>query len=262
MEKNFIITEKNAEVYADKIAGFIQEMVKSTNAKGVILGMSGGIDCSLVTALCNRAKIKTLLVMMPYGNSMKSTGDKKDALELIEKFNVDYTEVNITATVDALEKTMKDSSTTNKGEKIEFLPLALSNIRPRVRMTTLYSIGQSLGYLVGGTGNLSERVVGYSTKWGDGGHDFNPIGNLTKTEVRILAKHLGVPDAIINKAPSAGLWEGQTDEDEMGVKYSEIDDYILTGGKNISKEKFEMIKGKEVRNKHKQDMPPIWNDKK
>lgn len=262
MEKNFMITQENAEVYANKIAEFIKEMVKKTNAKGVVLGMSGGIDCSLVTALCSKAKVNTLLVMMPYGDSMKSTGDKNDSLELIKKFDVPYTEVNITSTVDALEKTMKEAATTNKGEEIEFVSLALSNIRPRVRMTTLYSIGQSMGYLVGGTGNLSERTVGYSTKWGDGGHDFNPIGNLTKTEVRILAKHLGVPDAIINKAPSAGLWAGQTDEDEMGVKYSEIDDYILTGGKNISKEKFEMIKGKEIRNKHKLEMPPIWNEEK
>lgn len=261
MKKRFLVTEQNVAEYAEKIANFIKEIVESTKSKGVVFGMSGGIDCSLVTALCHKAGVKTLLVMMPYGDSMKRTKDRDHAMELIEKFNMDYTTVDITKTVDSLEKALKDGVPTNQGENITFEGLALSNIRPRVRMTTIYAIGQSKGYLVAGTGNLSERTVGYSTKWGDGGHDFNPIGNLTKTEVRIMSKYLGVPDSIINKAPSAGLWAGQTDEDEMGVKYSEIDDYIITGGENISKEAFEMIKGKEMRNKHKTQMPPIWDEK-
>ncbi|MGL4452158.1 MAG: NAD(+) synthase [Sarcina sp.] len=261
MKKKFLVTEQNVAQYAKKISNFIKETVENTKSNGVVFGMSGGIDCSLVTALCHKAGVKILLVMMPYGDSMKRTKDKDDAMELIEKFNVDYTTVDITATVDALEKTLKEAVPTNKGENIVFEGLALSNIRPRVRMTTVYAIGQSMGYLVGGTGNLSERTVGYSTKWGDGGHDFNPIGNLTKTEVRIMARYLGVPSCIIDKAPSAGLWAGQTDEDEMGVKYSEIDDYIITGGENISKEAFEMIKGKEMRNRHKAEMPPIWDEK-
>lgn len=260
MNKKFLVTEENVAEYAEKIAGFIKETVKNTHANGVVFGMSGGIDCSLVTALCHKAGVKTLLVMMPYGDSMNRTKDVNHAMELIEKFDIEYTTVDITKTVDMLEQTLSDSAVTSKDGKIEFKDLALSNIRPRVRMTTLYSIGQSLGYLVGGTGNLSERTVGYSTKWGDGGHDFNPIGNLTKTEVRIMARYLGVPDSIITKAPSAGLWEGQTDEDEMGVKYSEIDDYIITGGKNISKEAYEMIKGKEMRNAHKNFMPPVWDE--
>lgn len=260
MKKNFLITNENAHVYAEKISAFIRERVEETKANGVILGMSGGIDCSLVAALCKKAGVNLLLVMMPYGDSMNRTKDRDHSLELIEKFDIDYTEVDITSTVDALEKSLNIANVTNKGEKIELGSLALSNIRPRVRMTTLYALGQSMGYLVGGTGNLSERTVGYSTKWGDGGHDFNPIGNLTKTEVRILSRYLGVPDSIIDKAPSAGLWAGQTDEDEMGIKYSEIDDYILTGGKNISEELFKKIEIKEKRNMHKREMPPIWNE--
>lgn len=258
--KKFLVTESNVAQYAEKISNFIKETVETTKANGVVFGMSGGIDCSLVAALCKKAEVKTLLVMMPYGDSMKRTKDVNDAMELIEKFDIDYTTVDITETVDALEKSLKVSNNTNKGDSIEFTTMALSNIRPRVRMTTLYAIGQSKGYLVAGTGNLSERTVGYSTKWGDGGHDFNPIGNLTKTEVRLMARYLGVPDCIIDKAPSAGLWAGQTDEDEMGVKYSEIDDYITTGGKNISKETFEAIKGKHMRNMHKTQMPPVWDE--
>lgn len=261
MNKDFLVTEDNVEKYVLEISEFIKDKVREANAKGVVFGMSGGIDCSLVAALCARAGVNVLLVMMPYGDSMKRTKDSNHALELIEKFNFDYTVVNITNTVDALEKSLKEATTTEKGMKIELGDLALSNIRPRVRMTTLYALGQSLGYLVGGTGNLSERTVGYSTKWGDGGHDFNPIGMLTKTEVRLMARYLGVPNSIIEKAPSAGLWAGQTDEDEMGVTYREIDDYILTGGKNIPCEVFEKIKRKEKANAHKSEMPPIWNNK-
>lgn len=261
MKKNFLVTEQNVEEYSQKIARFIKETVEKTRANGVVFGMSGGIDCSLVAALCKKAQVKTLLVMMPYGDSMKRTKDVDDAMELIKKFDIDYITVDITTAIDSLESSLRSSSTTNKGEETEFTSMALSNIRPRVRMTTLYAIGQSKGHLVAGTGNLSERTVGYSTKWGDGGHDFNPIGNLTKKEVRLMARHLGVPNCIIDKAPSAGLWAGQTDEDEMGVKYSEIDDYITTGGKNISKEAYEMIRGKEMRNLHKIEMPPIWNEK-
>ncbi|MGL5615841.1 MAG: NAD(+) synthase [Sarcina sp.] len=261
MNKDFLLTEENAKRYSEEIIEFIKERVALANANGVIVGMSGGIDCSLVSALCSKAGVKTLLVMMPYGDSMNRTKDRDDALELIEKFNLDYTTVNITNTVDALENSLRESLKTDKAMEIQLSDLALSNVRPRVRMTTLYTLGQSLGYLVGGTGNLSERTVGYSTKWGDGAHDFNPIGMLTKTEVRTLARYLGVPNSIIDKAPSAGLWAGQTDEDEMGIKYSEIDDYILTGGKNISEASKKEIARREKINAHKGSMPPVWNEK-
>lgn len=258
--KKFLVTENNVAIFADKIANFIKDTVQKTNANGVVFGMSGGIDCSLVTALCKKAQVNTLLVMMPYGDSMNRTKDVDDAMALIKTFDVDYITVDITNTVNEFEKTLKvDASNTSKEQNIEFTNMALSNIRPRVRMTALYAIAQSKGYLVGGTGNLSERTVGYSTKWGDAANDFNPIGNLTKTEVRIMAKYLGVPECIINKAPSAGLWAGQTDEDEMGVKYSQIDDYIVTNGKNISKEVYNIIKNKEMKNKHKTFMPPIFD---
>ncbi|MGL4991961.1 MAG: NAD(+) synthase [Sarcina sp.] len=258
--KKFLVTENNVAIFADKIADFIKDTVATTNANGVVFGMSGGIDCSLVTALCKKAQVNTLLVMMPYGDSMKRTKDVDDAMALIETFDVDYITVDITNTVNEFEKTLKtDASLTSKEQGIEFTNMALSNIRPRIRMTTLYAIAQSKGYLVGGTGNLSERTVGYSTKWGDAANDFNPIGNLTKTEVRIMAKYLGVPECIINKAPSAGLWAGQTDEEEMGVKYSQIDDYIVTDGKNISTEVYNIIKNKEKKNMHKTSMPPVFD---
>ena len=101
-----------------------------------------------------------------------------------------------------------------------------ANIKPRLRMTTLYAFANHLGYRVVGTGNRSELAIGYFTKWGDGGVDLLPLGNLTKTRVRELARHLGVPQRIIDKPPSAGLWEGQTDESEMGVTYEQLDAYL------------------------------------
>ena len=117
-------------------------------------------------------------------------------------------------------------------------------------MTYLYEYAQINNLLVVGTGNLSEATVGYFTKWGDGAHDFNPIANLTKREVYVLAKHLHVPESILTAKPSADLWEGQTDEDEMGITYNQIDDFILKGTTGID-EIDEIIKRKNEQNSHK-----------
>ena len=107
--------------------------------------------------------------------------------------------------------------------------LAISNIAPRLRMTTLYAVAAAEGLLVAGTGNRSEGYMGYYTKWGDGAHDFNPISDLTATEVIAILKFLGAPPSIVEKAPSAGLFDGQTDEQEMGVTYEAIDRYLTEG---------------------------------
>jgi NAD+ synthase len=101
--------------------------------------------------------------------------------------------------------------------------MALANLKPRLRMTALYYLAQSHNYLVAGTGNLSEIMVGYFTKYGDGGVDFEPLGELYKHEVRALARALGLPESIITRPPTAGLWPGQTDEAELGITYDELD---------------------------------------
>lgn len=234
--------KENIELETNKIVDWLKENFKNSGAKGAILGMSGGIDCSVTARLLQLAEIPTLLVMMPYGESMNLAGDNKDAMALIEKFNFEYMTVDITNTVNTLIDTMNitkriETPTAHTltgvtgnlgGRPIPLGQMAMDNIKPRVRMTTLYTLGQSLGYLVVGTGNLSERVMGYFTKWGDGACDLNPIGNLTKTQVRILGEYLELPKRIITKAPSANLWDGQTDEDEMGVTYYDLDRYILT----------------------------------
>ncbi|MGU8835673.1 NAD(+) synthase [Clostridium perfringens] len=230
--------EKNIDIEVSNVVEWLKKTFDTTGAKGCVLGMSGGIDCSCVAALLHKANIPLVLLKMPYGKSMDYAGDNKDADELIEKFGFKCETVDITGIVDSLVNTIEDSV-------IGLSNMAKTNINPRIRMTTLYSVGQTMGYLVIGTGNLSEITMGYSTKWGDSACDLNPLARFTKTEVRIMAKYLGVPESIIKKAPSANLWEGQTDEEEMGITYYDLDRYILTGeGSEKIKDKIECTKRK------------------
>lgn len=254
--KNFVITEKNVKQYCDEIAKWIKSKVENAKANGVVLGMSSGVDCSTVARLCQNAGVNTHLVLMPYGEDMNNSKSYSDAMELINKFNFDYHIFDIKPAVDNIQissgsEFLKNANKTN-------IELSKANIRPRVRMTYLYQYAQINNFLVIGTGNLSERTVGYFTKWGDGACDINPMGMLTKKEVYILAKHLQVPECIINKKPSAGLWEGQTDEEELGIKYEQIDEFILNG--TSGDEKIDnLIKTKNDRAMHKLNQIPIFN---
>ncbi len=250
LDKKFTITDENVEKYILKIGEWIKKRVELAKVNGVVLGMSGGVDCSTVAALCSKNDINVHLVLMPYGDNMEKAKSYHDAMELINKFKLAYHVFDIKPAVDSLE--IKDINTENAR-------LAKANIRPRVRMTYLYEYAQINNLLVIGTGNLAERTVGYFTKWGDGASDLNPMGMLTKKEVYILAKHLGVPQSIINKKPSADLWEGQTDEDELGIKYDEIDEYILEGTCGDEK-KDNIIKTKKERIMHKLNPIPIFNE--
>lgn len=218
-----------------------------------ILNKAGLEDCKIIASnSLDEYIISSLLQhLMPYGESMKRTGDKNHAMKLINKFGFDYFEVDITNSVN----TIRNSITAYKDINIEGLPV--NNIKSRVRMTILYTIGQSKDYLVAGTGNLSEEVMGYFTKWGDGACDFNPIGSFTKTEVRLIARELGIPNEIIDKAPSAGLWAGQTDEEEMGVAYEDIDNFIING-ESATKEATAKIKRAYEITKHKRTPIPIF----
>ena len=217
-DKNFIITDENAEEYIKKIGTFIKEQVTSAHMNGVVLGMSGGIDCSVVARLCQVADVNIKLLCMPNGTDMEKSKSMSDAMELINSFNFDFEIIDISKAATAIAEPLDDLSDISK-----------INILPRIRMTTLYAVAQSSGRLVIGTGNLAERLLGYFTKWGDGACDLNPLAMLTKTEVRTLARHLCIPECIIKKPPSAGLFEGQTDENELGFSYQQIDAYILHG---------------------------------
>lgn len=245
--KEFVITRENVEKYVFKISKWIKNNVENAGAEGVVLGMSSGVDCSVVARLCKEANVKTHLILMPYGDTMSKSKSYDDAMELINKFDFEYSVFDIKPVIDSLEIS---SNTVNAR-------LARANLRPRVRMTYLYQYAQINNLLVIGTGNLSERTIGYFTKWGDGACDLNPLGNITKKEVYILAEYLQIPESIINKKPSAELWEGQNDEEEIGITYNEIDEFILNGTSGNEKTD-NLIKEKHKKIMHKLNQIPIF----
>ena len=229
--------------------GFIKDTLKAANAEGIVYGNSGGKDCTLVGILCKMACDNVLGVIMPCQSARNYSIDKDDATIVANQFGIETVTVDLSdikgQLVDSISKV---SSISNS---------ASSNIAPRLRMATLYTIAQSRNSLVAGTGNRSEAYMGYFTKWGDGAHDFNPICDLTVTEIYEFLAYLGAPQAIITKAPSAGLFEGQTDEGEMGVTYRQIDDYILNGATDAVAE--EKIKKAHSISEHKRTMPIGYN---
>lgn len=200
------------------IEKFLSEKLRKAGAQGYVLGVSGGIDSAVVLKLCARAvgKDKVLALLMPEKDSPKD--DLSDSKELCEREGVDYRLIDITGPVEAFKTAI--------GGKIDRRSLA--NIKARCRMIALYHYANVDRRLVVGTSNKSELLVGYFTKFGDGAADLEPIGDLYKIEVRQLAKEMDIPDKIIRKAPSAGLWKGQTDEGEMGITYERLD-AILSG---------------------------------
>ena len=205
----------------EKRVAFIKDILKESHADGIVFGNSGGKDCALVGILCKAACENTVGIILPCSSKRNYDEDTKDALSVANKFNIKTETLDVTPIKTALLNELEKITTPNN--------VALTNIAPRLRMTSLYAYAASNNMLVAGTGNRSEVYVGYFTKWGDGGHDFNPIFDLTVTEVYEFLEYLGAPEIIIKKAPSAGLFEGQTDEDDMGVKYSDIDNYLLYG---------------------------------
>lgn len=200
---------------------FIKDILNKSGAKGIVYGNSGGKDCTLVGILCKMACDNTVGVIMPCGTSRNYESDKEDAMKAAKQYMIEQREVDLKDAKAELVKACESVTTPNDG--------ALVNVAPRLRMATLYFIAASEGRLVAGTGNRSEAYVGYFTKWGDGAHDFNPISDLTATEVFEFLRYLGAPESIIEKAPSAGLKEDQTDEGEMGITYATLDRYIMTG---------------------------------
>jgi len=207
--------KENAEQVIEK---FLAEKLRKSGAKGFVLGVSGGIDSAVVMRLAARAvgKGKVLAVMMPETES-EST-DLEDAKMLCGLEKARSKVVDISGPVAAYKEAI--------GGKVD--RRALANIKARCRMVVLYHLAGTEGLLVLGTSNKTELLTGYFTKFGDGAADLEPIGDLYKTEVRELAKQLGIPERVCAKAPSAGLWKGQTAEGEMGITYDRLDS-ILSG---------------------------------
>ncbi|WP_027339252.1 NAD+ synthase [Halonatronum saccharophilum] len=238
------MVDKDYKKVTEQLVLWIRDKINEAGCDGAVVGLSGGVDSSVTALLCKRAvPDKTLGVIMPCRSNPQ---DKEDAQLLASAFDIEYKFINLEETYLTLLNSLGVSSEDG---------LAVANIKPRLRMTTLYYYAASCNSLVVGTDNKSELKLGYFTKFGDGGIDLAPLGDLVKSEVREIAKVLGVPDKIIEKAPSAGLWDGQTDESELGISYDQVDEYILTG-KGEKKVK-DVVDSLATKNEHKLKLPPI-----
>lgn len=231
-----------------RLVDWISAKVSQAEAQGTVFGLSGGLDSSVVAALCAEAlgPSRVLALHLPC-ESQKA--DLDDAQQVAKKFKLQTEMIDLTQVFRKLKALLPPAD-----------QLALANIKPRLRMLTLYYYANKLNYLVVGTGNKCELRVGYFTKYGDGGADILPLGDLLKSEIRSLAKHVGLPDHIIDKVPSAGLWPNQTDEGEMGITYGELEDFLLSyeKGEPPKGEKAEKIKNMMEKAKHKLSLPEIF----
>ena len=245
---------------ADSIAGWLRAQVQVAGVQGLVFGLSGGIDSAVVGRLCQMAAPDRCLgVIMPCHSN---PGDEADARLVAEHFGLRTMRVPLERPFDALTTLVDEAFAAAPGLRPHATddPKAKvphANVKPRLRMTTLYFVANRLNYLVAGTGNRSEIAIGYYTKYGDGGVDLLPIGRLVKREVWDLARELGVPTKVIDKAPSAGLWLGQTDEAEMGFTYAELEDFIARGPSGVSKKTAERIRHLTDASEHKRAMPPM-----
>jgi len=236
------------EDLARKLVAWIREHVAGAGCEGVVFGLSGGLDSAVVAVLCQRAfPDKTLAVLMPC-HSTKT--DLDDAQLVAQKYAIPTISVSLDEVFDSTLKALPHKEYDPATKK-----LAEANLKPRLRMSTLYYFANRLHYLVVGTSNRSEIAVGYSTKYGDSGADILPLGNLLKSQVRELASHLVIPHRIIEKTPSAGLWEGQTDEGDMGLSYEELDRYLASG--QATEEVRRKVEALARATAHKRATPPI-----
>ena len=242
LEREKIILE------AENAIKWIKDYVEKVGAKGLVIGNSGGKDSATVIAMTVKAigKENVIAVSLP----CHTIGDDfEDAKLVADTFGVKFLKVDLSKAYNEMEEEIENSLDEKLSKE------ACINIKPRLRMTTLYGIAQSLGYLVIGTGNLCEAIVGYTTKWGDNSSDLNPIGNFTVDEVLEIGRILGVPNKILEKAPNDGLG-GKTDEEKMGIKYSQIAE-MIEKGETEEQAKEEIIK-RYKSSKHKRELVPVY----
>lgn len=243
-----MLKKEELQKQLEKAIEWIQDYVQKAGAKGIVIGNSGGKDSATVLAMAVKAigKENVVAVSMP---CFSKPCDLEDARLVAETFGVRFLEVDLSHCYQEMENQIEKSLAKKLSKE------ATINVKPRLRMATLYGIAQTLGYLVIGTGNLCETMVGYTTKWGDNSSDFNPIGNFTVEEVLKIGDILGVPEKILKKAPSDGLGE-LTDEEKMGITYQQIAEMIELGNtEEVAKQK---IIQKHQNSKHKRKMVPVY----
>lgn len=246
------------ESHINDIVAWLKEQLAITKAKGFIVGVSGGIDSAVVANLIKLAAPENSLgVLLPIYSNPKSIEDGK---KVIEKCGIDSLTLDLTKTHDVMYSLIKEQLQ-EKNTYIESKDrIAGANLRARLRMSALYTVATNYDYLVVGTDNMAEYYTGYFTKYGDGGVDILPLVEFTKSEVKEMAKFLEVPEEVISKAPSADLWENQTDEQEIGTTYDIIDAYLK--GKEIPNKDKEIIERLHNRSAHKREAIPSFKRKK
>jgi NAD+ synthase len=227
------------------------------------VGLSGGMDSAVVARLAQLAAPGAVVgALLPCHSDPQ---DERDAALIAQHFSLTTVRVDLSPSYDRLVADAQAALSTLPAQMRESSSPAdplrarvpLANVKPRLRMTTLYLIANTLNYLVAGTGNRSEVSIGYFTKHGDGGADLLPIGHLVKSEVRALARELSVPAAIVQRTPSAGLWLGQIDEEEMGFTYADLERYLEDGAQSVSPALAMKIERLVRTSEHKRCLPPV-----
>jgi len=243
---------------AETISTWLRDKAMAVGSRGYVFGLSGGIDSAVVARLCQLALPQRVLgVMLPCYSHPQ---DEADARLVATTFGFPVVRVDIGPAFDALTGELQHAikGMPSHVESVDIKQqLPDANLKPRLRMASLYFIANSMNYLVAGTGNRSEITLGYFTKYGDGGVDVLPIGSLLKSEVRALARELGVPEPVITKPPTAGLWVGQTDEAEMGFSYDTLETYLKDGPGAVPADIAARIAQLQRTSDHKRELPPI-----
>lgn len=239
---------------------FLKEYVKQSGTTGLLIAISGGLDSAVVAGLCKRAtdelsaesgrEYMTLGVFQPYSEQ----ADISDSYATAKAFQLKHrVETNVGEAVDEITLEV-EHSLKQLGFPRHISRGSKGNVMARTRMVMQYALAQELNLLVVGTDHASETITGFYTKWGDGAVDIHPLSSLNKRQVHLLGTYLGVPQSVLDKVPTAGLWEGQSDETELGIKYEDINDYLE--GKDIAADAREKLEQQYIRSEHKRSPIP------
>ncbi|MCM3784882.1 ammonia-dependent NAD(+) synthetase [Neobacillus mesonae] len=250
----------NVEEEVRKRVDFLKEYVLKSGTKGLLIAISGGIDSAVAAALCKQAtdelteekgeEYKTLGVFQPYGEQV----DISDSYAVAKAFDLKHTvETNIEEAVNEIALEVEHGFK-SLGTPRHMTPQGKGNVKARTRMVVQYALSFEMNLLVVGTDHASEAITGFYTKWGDGAVDITPLSSLNKRQVRQIAAYIGVPQSVLDKAPTAGLWEGQTDEKELGITYDDNSNYLE--GKEINPEAREKLEAAYLRTGHKRNAIP------
>ena len=212
---DLLLSESELEARREHIVAFVADTVETAGAEGAVIGLSGGVDSTTVAHLAVEALGPDRVRGLSMPSDVNPEADETDAERVAESLDIEYDVIDVAPIVEAFVDAAPPSAADDR--------TALGNVRVRTRAVLNYFLANAGDRLVLGTGNRSEAATGYFTKYGDQAVDCNPIGNLYKCQVRQLARTVGVPEDLVTRTPSAGMWEGQTDEAEMGLGYDELD---------------------------------------